>query len=119
MGLTFVSITISNPADPDKKTTVDCLIDSGAVYSVIPKRILNNLKIKPEETRQFTLANGEKMKRAVGIARFQMNGKKGGTPVVFGEKKDSDLLGATALEAMGMTFNTLTRELLPLLMIIG
>jgi len=102
-----------------KPPSTSCLIDSGAVYSVIPKRILNNLKIKPEETRQFTLANGEKMKRAVGIARFQMNGKKGGTPVVFGEKKDSDLLGATALEAMGMTFNPLTRELLPLLMIIG
>ena len=119
MGLTFIPISISNPANPDKRTTVDCLIDSGAVYSVIPKRILNKLKIKPEETRQFTLANGDKMKRAVGIARFQLNGKKGGAPVVFGEIKDSALLGATALEAMGMTFNPLTRELLPLPMIIG
>ena len=88
MGLTFVPITVSNPASPAIKTTIDCLIDSGAVYSVIPKRILNKLKIRPEETRQFTLDNGQKMKRAVGIARFQMNGKKGGAPVVFGETKD-------------------------------
>ena len=119
MALMFLPVTITHPTDRNKKTAVDFLIDSGAVYSVVPERILKKLGILPEEERTFTLANGETVKRKMGIARFEYANRIGGAPVVFGKTGDSALLGATTLEAMGMALNPLKRELMPLPMILG
>lgn len=98
---------------------MDFLIDSGAAYSVVPTAILQSLGIKPEEEREFILANGQTMKRRVGIARFFFKGRIGGASVIFGEKEDSTLLGATTLEAMGFVLDPFKRDLLPLPMVLG
>jgi len=119
MALTHLKVTVSNPANPKKLAAVEFLVDSGAVYSVVGGKILKRLGIKPEEKREFTLANGEVVERALGIARFRYGEHVGGAPVVFGETGDSSLLGATTLEAMGMALNPLKRELMPLPMVLG
>jgi clan AA aspartic protease len=119
MALTHLRVAVSNPGDPKKKERVEFLIDSGAVYSVVPCKILTRLGIKPEEEREFTLANGQTIKRSLGIARFEYNKHRGGAPVIFGEKGDSALLGATTLEAMGMALDPLKRQLTPLPMVLG
>lgn len=98
---------------------MEFLIDSGAIYSVVPATILKELGIKPDEEREFILANGQKVSRRLGGARFEYNGHKGHATVIFGEKADSTLLGATALEAMGLALNPLQRELMPLPMVLG
>jgi clan AA aspartic protease len=119
MALTYLPVIISNPVQPKRAIKLDFLIDSGAIYSVVPEKILRKLRIKPEEEREFTLADGRKIKRKLGIARFEYNGKKGGAPVIFGEKGDQTILGATALEAMGLALDPLKRELIPLPMVLG
>ena len=119
MGITNLDITISNPAEPKKKTELSFLIDSGATYSVVSAPTLKKLGIKPEEERKFTLANGQRISRQLGIARFEYNNYKGGAPVIFGKKGNSTLIGATALEALGFAINPLKRELIPLPMILG
>lgn len=119
MALTFLKVTISNPANAKKAKGLEFLIDSGAVYSVVSKETLAKLGIKPEETREFVLANGDVVVRKLGGVRYKYNGHIGFAPVIFGEKGDSQLLGATALEAMGMALNPLKRELIPLPMILG
>lgn len=51
MGLTYIKATVINPADPSKRLKVEFLVDSGAMYSVVPKTILKNLelnRVKPE-----------------------------------------------------------------------
>jgi len=117
--MTNLSIEVSQSGDPDKKTTLDFFIDSGAVYSVVPQKHLKILGILSDEEREFILANGQKMKRKLGIERFSYKGRTGGAPVVFGEKGDSTLLGATLLEAMGFVLNPFKRDLLPLPMALG
>ena len=119
MGKTHLPITISHPTNAKKSKTVDFLIDSGAIYSVVPSSVLKSLDIKPDEEREFVLANGQKMKRKLGIGRFSYKGRIGGASVIFGEKDDSILLGATTLEAMGFVLNPFKRDLLPLPMILG
>lgn len=119
MALTYLKVTISNPADPKKSKQMEFLIDSGAIYSIVPKKILNELGIKPEETREFILANGQSLARKLGGIRYKYNGHVGFAPVIFGEKNDSLLLGVTALESMGMALNPLKRELIPLPMLLG
>ena len=68
----------------------------------------------PETTKEFVLANGEFVKRRVGIARFHYKGSVGGAPVVFAESGDENLLGATTLESLGLSLNPFRRELTPL-----
>lgn len=119
MELSYLPITISHSANPKKSKTLQFMIDSGAIYSVVPTTILKQLGIKPEDEREFILANGQKMTRQLGIARFEYKGRIGGAPVVFGKKDDSTLLGATTLEAIGFALDPFKRDLLPLPMIIG
>ena len=53
------------------------------------------------------------------MAYFEYQGKGGGAPVVFGETGDSNLLGMTTLEAMGLMVDPLSRDLRPLPAVLG
>lgn len=119
MALTHLNISVSNPGKPEKAVKLEFLIDSGAVYSVVPTKVLRQLGIKPDDEREFILANGQKITRKLGIARFEYNENRGGATVIFGHSDDSMLLGATTLEAMGLALNPLKRDLIPLPMVLG
>ena len=111
MGLTFVEATVSNPADPKKAIKLSLLVDSGAAYSVVPKAVLRRLGIKPHSTRTFTLADGSQIKRRIGDALFRFDKARATSPVIFGEKDDSVLLGTVSLEALGFILDPFKREL--------
>ena len=119
MGLTFLEIEVGNPAAPDVTETIEFLIDSGAVYSVVPIPILERLGINPLIEQEFRLADGSKIVRNKGIALFKYGDRIGGADVIFGEEGDSQLLGAFTLEALGLALDPLRREIRPLPMILG
>ncbi|MBI4690702.1 MAG: aspartyl protease family protein [Nitrospirae bacterium] len=119
MGLTVLEIEVGNPANPEITEKVEFLIDSGAIYSVVPTPILERLGIKPLAEQEFRLANGTKIVRKKGIALFKYGDKIGGADVIFGEEGDSQLLGAFTLEALGLSLDPLKRELRPLPMILA
>jgi clan AA aspartic protease len=119
MGLTFLRLTVSNPARPRKSARLEFLVDSGASYSVVPEGVLRRLGIKPSSTRTFILADGTSVQRRIGQALFRLNGQEGASPVIFGEQGDSTLLGIVSLEALGLILDPLRRELRPLPMILG
>ena len=109
MGLTVLDVQIGNPANPDVMKTLEFLIDSGAVYSVVPSPVLDELGIKPIGEETFRLADGSKVVRKKGVALFRYGEKVGGADVVFGEEDDSVLLGAFTLEALGLALDPLKR----------
>lgn len=117
MGLTFLTIVLTNPADKKKFFKRKFLVDSGAVYSVVEADVLQKLGIKPHSKRKFILANGEEIEKEIGDAFFIYRKQKASAPVVFGDK-GVFLLGATTLENLGLVLNPLDRELKPLPMII-
>jgi clan AA aspartic protease len=119
MGLTHVEAMIANPAHPRKTKKLSLLVDSGAVYSVVPKTVLGALGVKPHSTKTFTLADGSEIKRKMGDVVFKFNGHQGASPVIFGEKGDSTLLGTVSLEALGLLLYPIRRELRPLPMVLG
>jgi len=119
MGLTILEIEVGNPANPEVTEKVEFLIDSGAIYSIVPTPILERLGIKPLAQEEFRLANGQKIVRKKGIALFRLKERVGGADVVFGEEGDSTLLGAFTLEALGLVLDPLRRELKPLPMILA
>ncbi len=117
MAITFLKMKVSNPASPKKAKECEFLIDSGALYSVLPREELKGLGIKPTFYEESILANGEAVKWPVGNALFEYKKKTVAAPVVFGEK-GIFLLGATTLEALGMVLDPIRRELKSLPMVL-
>jgi predicted aspartyl protease len=111
MGITFVTARVINPARPKKAAAFEMLVDSGAIYSVVPAKDLKKLGIKPDREERFTLGNGESVTRAVGNAFFEFQGKTGAAPVIFGDE-GVYLLGVTALESIGLMLDPIRRELI-------
>ncbi len=114
VGLTHVDLDIGRPPNPESWQMVRCLVDSGAIYSVIPAAVLESLGIAPVGINEFEMADGSVIRRRVGMAAFRYEGRIGGADVVFGEEGDSNLLGAFTLEALGLALDSLRRELKPL-----
>ena len=119
MGLTVLEVEVGNPANPDVTERIEFLIDSGAIYSVVPSGILVKLDIRPLVEQEFRLADGTKITRKKGVALFKYLDRVGGADVIFGEEGDSVLLGAFTLEALGLALDPLRRELRPLPMILA
>jgi len=119
MGLITLKVEVGNPASPEVVETVEFLIDSGAIYSVVPTSVLEKLGIKPLTEEEFRLANGETIKRKKGVALFKYDKRIGGADVIFGEAGDSNLLGAFTLEALGLMLDPLKRKLKPIPMMLA
>ena len=117
--MTFLAIEVGNPAAPEITEKVEFLIDSGAIYSVVPTPILERLGIRPITQQEFRLADGSKIVRKKGGALFRHNERVGVADVIFGEEGDSNLLGAFTLEALGLSLDPLRRELKPLPMMLA
>ena len=112
--MTVLEVEVGNPANPETTEKIEFLIDSGAIYSVVPAPVLERLGIRPLTTQEFRLANGSKIARKKGVAVFRYGERVGGADVIFGEEGDSTLLGAFTLEALGLSLDPLRRELKPL-----
>ena len=118
MGLTTQRLIVKESYRARRKAAVDFLIDSGAVYSLVPAATLASLGIRPHRRVDFTLADGRKITRRVGDAYFELAGEGGAAPVIFGEKGDEPVLGATTLESLGLILDPFTRRLLPMRMLL-
>jgi len=119
MSLTFLKLEVANPASPQQMASVDFLIDSGAIFSVVPAAVLAALGIAPHSEQTFRLASGQTIRRPVGTALFKYGERVGGAAVVFGEELDATLLGSHTLEALGLALDPLRRELFPLPMMLA
>ncbi|MCI0697678.1 aspartyl protease [candidate division KSB1 bacterium] len=119
MGLSVLEIEVGNPANPKITEKLEFLIDSGAIYSVVPTPILERLGIKPFAEQTFRLTDGSKIVRKKGGALFKYQEQVGGADVIFGEDGDCLLLGALTLTALGLALDPLRRELKPLPMILA
>lgn len=110
MGLTFIRARVVNPAIPDKAEAFNFLVDSGAIYTVLPKADLDRLGIPATGFRECMLADGQLVRRDAGNAFLEYEGITGAAPVVFGDP-GVYLIGATALESWGVMLDPLRREL--------
>lgn len=119
MGLTHVKAKVFPSASSRKGRAVQFLVDSGAVYSVLPESVWKALSLKPTRKVDFTLADGTTISRFVAEASFELHDKRGTSPVVLGSKEDAPLMGMVTLEVLGLMINPLTRELLPMHLVLA
>jgi len=115
VGVTFTGIKVSNPRRPDLvPVEIEFLIDTGAIYSVVPASVLEALGIPRLERQVFTLADGTHQAYDIGEAFFKLGTRGRTSQVVFAPEGVTPLLGAFTLESLGLMVNPVTRELMPM-----
>lgn len=110
----YVAATVTRPDGRGKPLAVRLLVDTGAVYSVLPEDAWRALRLRAMDRCEFTLADGSVIARDVSECRFEIHGKTATSPVVMGEGTEAPLLGAVTLETLGLMLNPLTREIRPM-----
>ena len=115
MGITLTTAKISNPRQPGRRAVeIEFLIDTGAIYSVVPGSIARKIALEKLDREKFTLADGTHRAYDVGEAFFELGDRRGTSKVVFGPANVTPLLGALTLEGLGLMVNPVTREILPM-----
>jgi clan AA aspartic protease len=111
MALTFIEGVVSGKK---KKVTIEFLVDSGAIYTLIPEKHWKAIDLKPKRKMTFTLADGTKVQRRISECHISLPQGDGHTPVILGEPGDEALLGAVTLEILGLVLNPFKRSLEPM-----
>ena len=118
MGITELTVEISNPRDKAVWRQLSVIADTGAIFSVFPRETLQGLGIAPYREETFHLADGSEIDRQVGDVFLRINGKEHTVPIIFGEPTDTSILGVTALEILGFTVDPRTGKLEPTKMLL-
>src|SRR2546428_12856470 len=58
MGLTSLVVRISNPTEPTRFVDREMLVDSGAVFAIVPGAVLRRLGIRPRRRGRVRLPGG-------------------------------------------------------------
>ena len=111
MGATHVTVTIRNPADPDRAWEGLFLVDTGATDSLVPRPHLEAIGLRPKGQRVYELANGDELKMEITTADIEFMGEIVGGTVLFGEADTEPLLGVTALESVGIEVDPTNQRL--------
>ena len=89
------------------------MVDTGAVYTVLPASVLEGLGVEPRENRGFVLADGHRVERGFGHTWMRLDGKEDMSPVVFWDEGSAPLLGAVTLEIFGLAVDPVNGRLVP------
>jgi clan AA aspartic protease len=115
VGITFTKARLSNPRRPEiAEIELELLVDSGALFSVVPASILETLGVARKTRQEFTLADGTHVAYDVGEVSFVVGDLDATSEVVFAPEGVTPLLGALTLESLTLMLNPVTRELLPM-----
>ncbi len=117
MGLTYVQATVTGQTG--KRDTLDFLVDSGAVYTLLPQKTWRKLGLKAKRKMEFVLADGTEIERRISECHIALPQGDATTPVILGEKGDEPLLGAVTLEILGLMLNPFRRTLEPMRMMLA
>lgn len=102
MGITQVTVAVSNLADKENRWEGLFLVDTGAIDSMVPRIALEKIGIKPDGKRSYELADGSEIKMDIAAVRFEFMGETVGGTVIFGGDDVEPILGVTALESVGI-----------------
>ena len=108
MGITKALVTtVGEGASKD----VELIIDTDSILTWVKSGFLEALGEKPRREKEFRTIEGKVIRRKTGPATIRYDGVEADVEVVFGEEKDAEVLGVTALESLGLQVDPVTLEL--------
>ena len=111
MGATHVTVTVRNPADPEKCWEGLFLVDTGATDSLVPGPHLDAIGLKPRGKRVYELADGSEIVMDITVGEIEFMGETVGGTILYGAANAEPLLGATALESVGIEVDPVSQRL--------
>lgn len=111
MGATHVTVTIRNPAQPERTWEGLFLVATGATDSLVPRPHLEAIGLATRGKRLYELADGSELRRDVTVAEIEFMGEIVGGTVIYGEADVEPLLGVTALESVGIEVDPVSQRL--------
>ena len=118
MGLVY---SVMEVGDPSGRRFVPFrgLVDTGAVYTTLPARLLESLQVSPTATGIFELGDGRTVERGFCYTRLRYDGENVTVPVAFDASDSEPLIGATALEALRLIVDPVNGRLAPVNLLLG
>lgn len=113
MGFVPVKVGLENVVSSASRCEAELLVDTGALYSMVPAPLLREVGVTPRHRLSFDLANGTTAERDDGEVNFVVDGRDALSPVILGEETNATVLGVVILEAMGMEVAPLRGQIRP------
>ncbi|HNS21703.1 MAG TPA: clan AA aspartic protease [Sedimentisphaerales bacterium] len=111
MGTTHVTVTVRNPAQPEKTWEGLFLVDTGAVDCLVPAKHLRSLGLQAGAKRTHELADGTEVRLDIATAQIEFMGELVGSTVILGPDDAEPILGVTALESVGIEVDPRSQRL--------
>ena len=115
MGFVVVPVKLFPSGNGRAPVEVEMLVDTGAILTLVPRPVLEQLGVRPSGKRVFQTIEGRPIEREVGVVDMEVAGQQppGPVPVIFGNPDDGAVLGVTALESMGLKVDPSAGTLTP------
>ena len=93
--------------------TIRMLVDTGATFSVVPRRLARALGIRrPRRSVSARLADGRRVRLGADVAIIRIDGREAPATLLVGDV-DEPILGVEALEARGLVVDPRKKRLSP------
>ena len=106
-----VTVTVRNPAEPERIWEGLFLVDTGAIDCLVPRKHLRGIGLQPRAQRTYELADGSEVSMDITVAEIEFMGDVVGSTVVFGGDSAEPILGVTALESVGIEIDPRSQRL--------
>lgn len=101
MGQVYANIQVGNQDNSEMVDMDEVLVDTGALHSMFPVQLLEDIRISPDGYDEVEYANGATEIVPVGYARIRIKGYETSRvcPVYF-SNSGQRIIGATTLETL-------------------
>ena len=111
MGLTKVTVTVTEFTKSKQGYEASFLVDTGSIDCMAPANELVKAGIQIEGKEVYELANGQPVEYNYGFARISFMGSETVSQIIFGPEDAEPILGVVALENVGIAVDPVSREL--------
>ena len=111
MGAITLEAVVSHPVDRERRWTGEFLIDTGAIDCLIPRRQLEAMGVEAHDRRPYVLADGSEVVLEVGGVLLEVMGGTTHIDVIFADDDAQPLLGARAMESLGVEIDVRNHRL--------
>jgi clan AA aspartic protease len=111
MGLTHITVAVSDLAKSAAPYEGEFLVDTGAIDCLAPSDRLLAAGIRPEGKAVYELADGTPVELEYGFARIEFFGEETVAQVIFAAPGSEPILGAVALENVGVVVDPVSKTL--------
>jgi len=106
-------VRVANPRGNAPPIEVKCLVDTGAMFTCLPRQDLEALGLTPQWRVSVKLADGRQEEWSATEILMTIDGRTLHTTCLFGPANGLSSLGAVSLEQFALSPDPLARTLVP------